>query len=286
MKSNLELKALNDRRHHLKKGFQNLYSHENHKSLFKFMKMRWREEWINPKLEAHLIPTQKIDLETIHQYDQKDPKTQITWIGHSTFFIQSQGLKLITDPVFSERASPSQWIGPKRYTKPACEIEDLPALDLIVISHNHYDHLDVLSLKRLLKTSPKAQWLIPLKNEKPLLDLGIPSTQIKILDWWDTIDFGTVQLTATPAQHWSARGAFDHLDHCGVHGSSLLKIKSSPIKQMPNNPLRKSFLLEIQAIIPTNSSKLERLFHRLILPYCRLVHMSLDGLCNICMPTL
>jgi N-acyl-phosphatidylethanolamine-hydrolysing phospholipase D len=236
MKSNTEIKALNDHRHHIKKGFQNLYTHENHKSFFKFMKMRWREEWINPNLEAHLIPTQKIDLNLIRQYDQTNNKTQITWIGHSTFFIQSHGLNLITDPVFSERASPSQWIGPKRYTKPACEIEDLPALDLIVISHNHYDHMDVLSLKRLLKTSPKAKWFIPLENERPLLDLGVPREQIKILDWWDTVDLGTVQLTATPAQHWSARGAFDHFR--SLWCSWVIAFKD---QVDPNQPLKKIF---------------------------------------------
>jgi L-ascorbate metabolism protein UlaG (beta-lactamase superfamily) len=131
----------------------------------------------------------------------------ITFVNHATLLIQLPGLNILTDPIFSERASPFSWIGPRRVRKPGIAFESLPKIDTVIISHNHYDHLDVATLKRLHETfSP--QILIPLGNKAILNteDIG----KIEEMDWWDTGSLNSeTSITFTPSQHFSSRGLFD-----------------------------------------------------------------------------
>ena len=131
----------------------------------------------------------------------------MTWIGHSTLLVQANGKAILTDPIFSQRASPVSFAGPKRYTQPAIGIEDLPKIDLVVISHNHYDHLDK---DTVLAIGDKTHWCVPLGVKAWFTNLGI--TQVTEFDWWTQKEINGVVVQATPSQHWSARGIFDRFD--------------------------------------------------------------------------
>eukprot|EP00879_Flechtneria_rotunda_P018761 GHRR01019694.1.p1 GENE.GHRR01019694.1~~GHRR01019694.1.p1 ORF type:complete len:406 (+),score=109.99 GHRR01019694.1:100-1317(+) len=137
---------------------------------------------------------------------------QALWVGHATMLVQMQGLTFITDPVFSQRPSPVQFAGPRRAVQPALVPESpaMPHLDFVLISHNHYDHLDNGSVNRLFKRFGHAlSWYVPLGLKAWFRSKGI--TNVTELDWWQEAQHpGTkVRVVLTPAQHWSARGAFD-----------------------------------------------------------------------------
>ncbi|MCG6151668.1 MBL fold metallo-hydrolase [Leptospira bandrabouensis] len=130
----------------------------------------------------------------------------VTWVGHATTLIQIDGVNILTDPIWSERCSPVSFIGPKRYTPPGIKIDDLPKIDLIILSHNHYDHTDLPTLKQLEeKFHPLV--LTGLGNRKLLLDEGIRNVQE--MDWWEKTTMKDLQITFTPTQHFSGRGLFD-----------------------------------------------------------------------------
>lgn len=130
-------------------------------------------------------------------------------INHATILIQTQGLNILTDPLYSKRTSPVSWAGPKRSRAPAVRLEDLPPIDIVVISHNHYDHFDLPTLK-YLEEKFHPTFYVGLKNGKLLKDEGI-KTVIE-LDWWQTEKHGAIDVTFVPAQHWSARGLFDRFE--------------------------------------------------------------------------
>jgi L-ascorbate metabolism protein UlaG (beta-lactamase superfamily) len=127
----------------------------------------------------------------------------VTFINHVTFLIQLGGLNVLTDPVFSERASPLQWAGPRRVHAPGLAFDRLPPIDLVFVSHNHYDHMDVATLRRLAAAHAPL-FLTGLGNGAFLRELGI--TPVVELDWWEQTSLRGVQLRFTPAQHWSTRG--------------------------------------------------------------------------------
>lgn len=129
------------------------------------------------------------------------------WIGHSTFLIKTGGLMILTDPVFSERASLSQTMGPKRYFPPALEIDELPHVDVIVISHNHYDHLDTNSLKELAGRFPKARVLVPRGNEKYAWRAGFAHVRGHMPG--EGVTFAGLKLLALPAYHQTSRKGID-----------------------------------------------------------------------------
>jgi N-acyl-phosphatidylethanolamine-hydrolysing phospholipase D len=126
-----------------------------------------------------------------------------TWLGHSTVLLQIGGLNILTDPVFSERAFPVQWAGPRRVMAPPLSLEELPPLDLILLSHSHYDHLDKPAVKWLARHQPQATWVAPLKLGAYLRGWGAQT--VVELDWWQAAEVKGVQVTATPARHFSAR---------------------------------------------------------------------------------
>jgi len=141
------------------------------------------------------------------QAQTADHELRITFVNHATFLIQIDGMNILTDPIWSYRASPFQWIGPKRMRPPGIKFEDLPPIDLVLISHNHYDHLDeqtVLDLHR--DHNPK--FVMPLGVERFFHDHNIDTTTH--LDWWHHHEVNQrLSLTAVPARHFSGRGLFD-----------------------------------------------------------------------------
>jgi N-acyl-phosphatidylethanolamine-hydrolysing phospholipase D len=133
--------------------------------------------------------------------------TAVTWVGHSTVLLQAGGLNILTDPMWSERAFPVQWMGPRRVMDPALAIESLPPLDVVLLSHSHYDHLDKATVKRLARGHPDATWVVPLKLGRYVTAFGV--RHAVELDWWSGADVRGVSVSATPARHFSARRVGD-----------------------------------------------------------------------------
>lgn len=132
---------------------------------------------------------------------------QVTWLGHSTLLIDIDGRRVLTDPVFSDRASPSSLVGPARFHPVPITIDELPPLDAVVLSHDHYDHLDENSIRALAGRGER--FVVPLGVGAHLERWGVPAERVTELDWWDEITLGEVRLVATPAQHFSGRGLLD-----------------------------------------------------------------------------
>ncbi len=132
---------------------------------------------------------------------------RVTFVNHSTFLVQMDGLNILTDPIWSERASPVSFTGPKRVRPPGIRFSDLPPIDAVVVSHSHYDHMDLDTLERLdTKHNPK--FYVPLKNKRLLDKTGID--RVIELDWWEHSQLSnSVKVSCVPAQHFSMRGMFD-----------------------------------------------------------------------------
>jgi L-ascorbate metabolism protein UlaG (beta-lactamase superfamily) len=149
------------------------------------------------------IPVQPLTAEQLTQ----DKFDAVYRLGHSTILLRIDHEFILIDPVFSDRASPVQWFGPKRFHQPPISIADLPNIKAVIISHDHYDHLDKDAIKIL---DQKVEYFItPLKVGQHLRDWGIDDAKITELDWWQTTEIDTLKFTATPAQHFSGRGLFD-----------------------------------------------------------------------------
>lgn len=130
----------------------------------------------------------------------------VTWIGHATLLVQLGGVNVLTDPIWSERASPVGFAGPRRLVAPGLRFEDLPHIDAVVISHDHYDHLDVQTVERLVREH-QPRFFVPLGLKAWLADQG--ARDVVELDWWEVAEFRGLTFTATPAQHSSGRGLHD-----------------------------------------------------------------------------
>jgi L-ascorbate metabolism protein UlaG (beta-lactamase superfamily) len=128
---------------------------------------------------------------------------RVTWLGHSTMLLEIDGHRFLTDPVWGERAGPVSFAGPKRWFAPLLALKDLPPLDAVVISHDHYDHLDYATIVALKDRD--LTYVVPLGIGAHLERWGIPAARIIEVDWWQSHTFGDLQLWATPARHASGR---------------------------------------------------------------------------------
>lgn len=129
---------------------------------------------------------------------------RVTWVGHASFLMQAGGLNVLTDPHWSPRASPSQRVGPKRFQPPGVPFDELPEIDAVLLSHDHYDHLDRGTVLRLHERfGDRLRWITPLAYRAWFGDLGV--TSVHEMDWWDETDVAGVRVTCTPAQHWTRR---------------------------------------------------------------------------------
>lgn len=176
------------------------YDDKGFDQLLKWMFTRKPGEW-SEKTEADITygpkPADRIS----------DSSHVITYINHSTFLIQTDGLNIITDPVYSERVSPFSFAGPKRMRPPGIRFDDLPDIDFVLLSHNHYDHLDINTLKKINEIHAPV-FITPLGVDLYLHKKGITNTVS--LDWWQAhVVNDSVSISAVEAQHFSSRGMFD-----------------------------------------------------------------------------
>ncbi|NRB11559.1 MAG: MBL fold metallo-hydrolase [Rickettsiaceae bacterium] len=133
---------------------------------------------------------------------------RVSNVGHVTYLIQTQGINILTDPVWSERASPIPFMGPKRVVDPGIKFSDLPPIDIVLISHNHYDHLDVETIDKLWQAH-HPRIITPLGNDT-IIKSKNPTIKVEAYDWGDTVKINDlVNIHLDPMQHWSARGLFD-----------------------------------------------------------------------------
>lgn len=163
------------------------------------------KEWVTAKHQLSepkhgVIPIEKINADGLQHGDA----LSFYRLGHSTILLSLDQQWWLIDPVFSERASPVQWAGPKRFHDAPIDIAVLPPIRGVIISHDHYDHLDKTAIKQLKDKADN--FIVPVGVDNLIKDWGVPTQKVHGLSWWQSIHIGSVQLTATPAQHFSGRG--------------------------------------------------------------------------------
>ncbi len=192
--------------HHTEKGFKNNYlTGEIGGSFLKWQYDRIVQGLPKPPANDYRFP---VDTPDVAWLKVNRTVNSATWIGHATVLVQAGGINILTDPIFSERASPVSFAGPKRKVRPGLDYAQLPHVDVVVISHNHYDHLDRDSVLRLnQQAGGPPLFLVPLGVKAWMNDIGI--TSVRELDWWENVDASGVLITFVPVQHWSARSVND-----------------------------------------------------------------------------
>ncbi|MEO8735107.1 MAG: MBL fold metallo-hydrolase [Edaphobacter sp.] len=149
---------------------------------------------------------------------QKPPKSglRVTWMGHSSLFVEIDGIRVLIDPVWDERASPMRWAGPKRFYAAPLSLENLPRIDVVLVSHDHYDHLGEATIRKLSKMDSMRQsrWVTSLGVGRILRRFGVDGVRISELDWTQsvTIAEGALEITAVPARHFSGRKMFNRFE--------------------------------------------------------------------------
>jgi L-ascorbate metabolism protein UlaG (beta-lactamase superfamily) len=147
------------------------------------------------------LPTERIDPK---RFDAAPPSgLRVTWFGHSSLLVEIDGHRVLTDPIWSERASPLTWIGPRRWYDPPIALADLPPLDAVVISHDHYDHLDYATIAAL--ATRDTRFVVPLGVGAHLEGWGVPVARIDELDWWESVRVRGLEIVCAPARHASGR---------------------------------------------------------------------------------
>ena len=191
--------------HHTEEGFRNRYPHPEKAGFWDWKREQWRLGLPKKPEGGYRFETARPSLEQLRA-NRRD--ATVTWVGHATVLVQIGGLNVLTDPQFSERASPVSFAGPKRVVPPVPAIDQLPHIDAVVISHDHYDHLDIATVTRLAaQPGGPPRFFAGLGTKQWFAQLGIES--VDELDWWDAVDFKGVQFTFVPVQHWSKRSLWD-----------------------------------------------------------------------------
>ena len=211
-----------ERPHHVAGGFRNVTGAQVAKPFSWLVRWRidqWREGVPPPPRTATPVTLPQLQLlksnnEPVRRTGARaarPPVPSATWIGHATVLVQSGGLNILTDPIFSERASPVTFFGPRRAQPPGIALAELPPIDVVLVSHNHYDHLDRWSAVQLDQRSEgRTLFLVPLGLKAFLARQGVRN--VVELDWWEAHRHEGVEFRLVPVQHWSARGLHDRMD--------------------------------------------------------------------------
>lgn len=188
--------------HHTPEGFRNSYPHDGRQSFW-----QWKWEQLRDGLPKK--PAGGYHFEVVrHGNVAALANPSVTWIGHATLLLRVGGLNILTDPQFSQRASPLAFAGPMRVVQPALALDELPHIDAVLVSHSHYDHLDVASVQALAaQRGGPPRFFVGLGLKPWFAELGI--TNVEELDWWDSRAFEGVRIHFVPVQHWSARTPWD-----------------------------------------------------------------------------
>jgi L-ascorbate metabolism protein UlaG (beta-lactamase superfamily) len=189
--------------HQAREGFRNNYPHDSKESFWV-----WKWEQLKNGIPREPPGGWKIPVATPDPSALARGGPSMTWIGHASVLIQLAGTNVLVDPQFSERASPVQFAGPKRIVPLPIDVPQLPRIDVVLISHNHYDHLDTDSVKRLAAMPAGSPlFLVPLGLKAWFAEKGI--TRVEEYDWWQAREAAGVRFTLVPVQHWSKRTLWD-----------------------------------------------------------------------------
>jgi N-acyl-phosphatidylethanolamine-hydrolysing phospholipase D len=190
--------------HHIEGGFRNLdpgFQRPGAWTRWSFIARRTWQGIVTPRtFDAPRVANDGAALRTA------PPPRSITWIGHATVLVQVDGLSVLTDPNWSNRAGPTSWIGARRLSPPGLAFEDLPPIDVVTVSHDHYDHLDLPTVKRLAATHAPL-FLVPLGMKAWFVDNGM--SRVEELDWWQEHEHRGVRFVCTPTQHFAQRTLWD-----------------------------------------------------------------------------
>lgn len=179
-----------------KARYNNIDNVSTDKTLKQFK--QWRDERRNKKKDySYVIPNLAPDLEYLHGNRHE---TSVTWVGHATFFIQYEGLNIVTDPVWARRMAFT-----KRLGEPGLPIDEIPPLDIILISHSHYDHMHIASIRRLYRAETTI--VVPVGLRRKMISKGF--RRVVEMKWWESTTIGGVTITFVPTQHWTRRTPFD-----------------------------------------------------------------------------
>ena len=203
------------RSHHRPDGFANRHAGRLPKpDIWRWTYERWRDGL--PKPPAQAIPSVTPDLAFLHR---NTTQTTVTWLGHATVLLQIDGLNILTDPHWGERASPFSFIGPRRYQPVSLALADLPPIHAVLISHNHWDHLEKASVRQLLQTHPAIRFYVPLgvhywmQEHVPGAIIAGEGQNVFALDWDDSLQLAgktaPVEFRFLSVQHWSGRWLHD-----------------------------------------------------------------------------
>src|SRR4051812_47111659 len=165
--------------------------------LIRWMAERDRAEWHDVQAEPGPRPPRRVGFGDL----------RVTFVNHATVLIQMDGMNILTDPIWSRRCSPLETVGPARVRPPGIRFEDLPRIDAVILSHDHYDHMDVPTLRRLERAFPRARIYAGLGNAEFLR--GQRLRHVYDLDWWQSVRYGRLEIVGVPAQHFSGRGLCD-----------------------------------------------------------------------------
>lgn len=185
--------------------FRNTRPNQHKPSFGKSLQLMWKFLFNKPK---DTVPNKQIPVLSLSKEQLLSaPDRSLFRLGHSTILLKLRDEFWLTDPVFSERASPFQWIGPKRFHQPPISIAELPPIKGVILSHNHYDHLDYYAVMQL--KDKVEHFITPLGVGDALIKWGVLAEKVQQLDWWDTTHIDGLELVATPAHHFSGRSLSD-----------------------------------------------------------------------------
>jgi N-acyl-phosphatidylethanolamine-hydrolysing phospholipase D len=238
---------MNPRSHHHAGRYRNRYSTAAHGPSWELLKFLWRMR--TESVRGTDLPVARPDVEAIRA---NRSASQLVWIGHASFLLQLHGLNIVTDPHLTRRASPLRIAGPPRFNRPALGFRELPALDLALISHNHYDHLDERTVVRLAREHPQLQFVVPMGLKEWFARRHI--SRVIELDLWQSAEVWGQRVHAVPVQHFSGRSATDH--NCTLWCGFVLESRGSRVFFAGDTGYSRDFLDIAQRFAPMDLSLL------------------------------